>query len=132
MDRIKLAKFLLFLMFFIFISDYVAKELYWYSSILWFDMVMHFLGGFWVGLFFIWFLAPKNSSWRELIKVFIGVLIIGVLWEFFEVYIHNYISKYPFDIVDTLSDVSFDLAGGIFAVFYFFKKRIMPETRSRV
>ena len=114
-------------MFFIFVLYLVGISLYLDYTTWWFDMVMHFLGGFWEGLFFIWFFSPRDSSPRSLLKVFLFVLVVGVIWEFFQIYVNNYIAKYPFDTMDTISDVCFDLAGGAFAVFYFFKKRIMGK-----
>jgi len=32
-----------------------AVALYWYWSVPWFDIVMHFLGGLWVGTCALWF-----------------------------------------------------------------------------
>jgi hypothetical protein len=132
MDREKLLKHLVFLMFFIFIADIIAQKLHWYFSIWYFDMLMHFGGGFWVGLFFIWFFSIKDLpffrlsfekiDFKLILKILLFVLFFGILWEFFEIYSHNYIGGDPFNTLDTLSDVFFDLSGGLFAMFYYLKR----------
>lgn len=141
MDRERLLKHLVFLMFFIFIADLLAKQFYWYFSIWYFDMFIHFLGGLWVGLFFIWFFSIKDlpilklslekPDFKLIGKTLLFVLLFGILWELFEIYTHNYISHDPFSILDTVSDIFFDLAGGTFATFYFFKI-IMPINESEL
>src|SRR3989344_6115892 len=65
MDRKKFFKRIVYLIFFIFIVHFFANKFYWYSSIWYFDIIMHFLGGLWVGLFFIWFKKkpdPKSAQ----------------------------------------------------------------------
>jgi uncharacterized membrane protein YjdF len=117
-------------MFFIFITDLLAQHFYWYFSIWYFDMIMHFLSGLWVGLFFTWFFGDKVES-KIVIKTVLFVLLVGVLWEVFEFFTKNYMGGDPFDTFDTLSDVFFDLLGAIVAVFYFLK-RIMPKSANTV
>ena len=128
-------------MLLIFTADFIARQLFWYYSVWWFDMPMHFLGGLWVGLFFLWFFSAENMPWghisteqvtpKLIFQTIIFVLIIGVLWEWFEFAVNNQIAGEPFKLIDTISDVFFDLAGGALAVFHFFK-RIMPQERNRV
>lgn len=130
MNRKKLLQHLVFLMFFIFITDLLAKGFYWYYSISWFDMLMHFLGGFWVGLFFLYVFYDKNQFSKKLLAVILGVLLIGVLWEVFEFFL-NVIAHDTFSIADTLSDIFFDLVGGFLAIFFYFKK-IMPVASNTV
>lgn len=115
-------------MFFIFIADILAQKLHWYFSIWWFDMAMHFGGGFWVGLFFIWFFSIKDlpifklslekADFKLVLKTILFVLSFGILWEFFEIFTHNYIAQDPFNMLDTTSDVFFDLGGGLCAILY--------------
>lgn len=143
MDRKTLLKPILYFMFLIFLADTVAQKLYWYYSIWWFDMPMHFFGGFWEGLLFMWFFSSDflPFSWLKvhieqfdlklIIKTLSFVFVIGILWEFFEIYTHNYLGLDPFNIVDTTSDIFFDLAGGAFAILYFFK-RIMGSSLNKV
>ena len=104
-------------------------------------MVLHFLGGFWQGLLFIWFFSIKDLPLlkpsldphdKNLIsKAIFYVFIIGVSWELFQFYAKNYIGLFPFDIVDTTSDIFFDLAGGALAILYYFKT-IMISKKNKV
>jgi len=107
-------------------------------------MVLHFLGGFWQGLLFIWFFSIKDlpllkpsldpNDPKLIYKTIFFVLLIGLLWELFEFYTNNYIVGYPFDRIDTISDLFLDLLGGVLVIIYFFKI-IMPigpnEVQSR-
>jgi hypothetical protein len=92
----------------------------------WFDMPMHFLGGFFIGLGLIWLLSYKDLnlelSFKLILKIILGVLIIGVLWEVFEILVNNMLAQNPFNTLDTISDIFFDLTGGTFAILYFFKR----------
>ena len=125
------------MMFFIFTADIMAQKFYWYYSIWWFDMPMHFLGGFWVGLFFFWFFSTKylpifqlsleKIDFKLTWKILLFVLFLGISWEIFEIYVNNYIGKTPFNLLDTISDIFFDLAGGSFALFYVFRRSIPTE-----
>lgn len=117
---------LLFLIFIIFLLNYFAMEFHWYSSIWYFDMIMHFLGGFWVSFAFIYFFPIKdnNKYIKYLLKTFFVVLFIGIGWEIFEILIDKNITGDSVNILDTLSDIFFDMSGGLFASFYFFRKVI--------
>ena len=104
-------------------------------------MPIHFLGGFWVGIFFLWFFSIvrlpffrrsiRDLNWRTILQAFLFILLVGVAYEAGEFLTNNYIGLDPFNILDTLSDLFFDLAGGSFAIFYFLKK-IMYASESRV
>lgn len=135
MDRKKLFKISAYLVIFIFIINFIANKLYWYYSIWWFDMPMHFLGGLFIGLGCLWFLyskdRPHELSWRLVLKIFLGVLLVGVLWEIFEIIFYQIIAQSPFNSLDTIHDIFFDLAGGLFSLLFFFK-RIMFSSRNEV
>ncbi|HBB49708.1 TPA: hypothetical protein DEQ22_01125 [Candidatus Nomurabacteria bacterium] len=123
MDKKGFLKHLVFLMFFIFIADLLARNFYWYSLIWYFDMIMHFLSGLWVGLFFFYVLSVKSPlapSFKSFLKIILLVLIIGISYEIFE-FIMNVISVTPFDPVDTTSDLFFDMLGAAVSIFYFMK-----------
>src|ERR1035437_2761720 len=110
------------LIVFIFLLNSLAGEFHWYSSIWYFDMPMHFLGGFWLGLFFLWFFYPNNLSFKLIFKIILCVLLIGILWELFELFFVNYVGQLSFNTLDTTSDLSFDLVGGFSSILYFFKR----------
>lgn len=125
MNRKALLKHLVILMFFIFLADLASRKFYWYYSIWYFDMPMHFLGGLWEGLFFIYVLSRKPTLLPSLglfFKVVGFVFFIGISWEFFEYYSNNYIGQDPFNILDSLSDLFFDVSGGIVAYIYLMKR----------
>lgn len=136
MDRKKFFKKVATLVILISLLNYVAVKLYWYSSIWYFDIIMHFLGGFWLGIFLIWLFSFRNPSlgfylgepngikvwidWKLIAKIVFAVLFIGIIWEFYEIVVNDNFAQQPFNTLDTLSDVFFDLAGGISALFYLF------------
>lgn len=122
MDSKKFLIRLVPLIFFIFLLNYLAMKFYWYSSVWYLDMPMHFLGGVWLGLAVILFFKIKEISFILILKIILGVLFIGILWEFFEVIVNDYTTQNYFNLLDTLSDLSFDISGGMFAIIYFFKK----------
>jgi len=128
MNKRKLSIRVAILIIFIFLVNFSAGKFHWYSSLPWFDMPMHFLGGMWLGLAFIWLLPPNQSSRISILKIILGVLTIGLLWEVYEVLVDGAFSQKPFDLFDTVSDLFFDLAGGMTAVFYFFKRIILQSS----
>ena len=92
MDSRNLLIRLVTLIFLIFLLNYLAMKFYWYSSIWYFDMPMHFLGGLWLGLALIWFFKIKEISWKVILEIILGVLLIGVFWEAFEIIIDKTIT----------------------------------------
>ena len=70
---------------------YVSLELYLYWTISWFDILMHFLGGFLVAIFTI-FILYSYSDFENLKKhkiflfsLIIGAtLVVGLGWELWE------------------------------------------------
>ncbi len=121
-DRKKLLIRLASIVTFIFAINYVAMKFYWYFSIWYFDMPMHLLGGFWVGLASIYIFSLKEFNFKFILKVFICVLLIGFFWEIFEILVDKSITQDSFNILDTTSDMFFDLAGGGLSIIYFFKR----------
>lgn len=130
MNRNKLLKHLVFLMFFIFVMNIFALKFYWYFSIWYFDIIMHSLSGFWVGVFFLYvferrkLVAPDTNLFT---KVILATFIIGIIWEVYEFYIFQHIGMMPFDIFDTLSDIFFDLLGVLMSILYFSKFIMLNE-----
>jgi hypothetical protein len=81
-------------------------------------MPMHFLGGFWLGLVFIYLFPLQDLSFKSILKISLFLLLVGIGWEVFEIFTKNYITQNPFNALDTISDIFFDLAGGASAIFY--------------
>jgi len=124
MKRKTLFTFLSLVVVFIFFLNFVAGKLYWYSSIWWFDILMHFMGGFWLGLLFLWFfykdLFNATLGKANFFKIILGVLVVGFGWEIYEIVVNDIFAKNTFDLFDTSLDMVCDLTGGIVA-YYFFK-----------
>lgn len=123
-DRKILLKRAVYLILLIFLLNSMANWFYWYSTIWYFDMIMHFLGGFWLGLSFFLFFGSPELSLKLVGKVVVWVLVIGIGWELFELLFYNQIAQNPFNMADTFSDIFFDLAGGLSATLYFLRKTI--------
>jgi len=81
-------------------------------------MIMHFLGGFWVGLAYFYIFLLQNMSSRLIFKILFSVLIIGVGWEVYEILVNDILAQNPFNYIDTVSDLFFDLFGGLCAILY--------------
>lgn len=103
-------------------------------------MVMHFLGGFWVGALAVRFFnlpgkMPVDSSTIFVIfLVLSAVSLVGILWEFsefifdqFSFFGHNPRLLQQQGVADTMSDLFFDLLGGLSAGIIFIKKFIKSK-----
>jgi len=121
-DRKKLLICIASVVIFIFVVNSAAMKFYWYFSIWYFDMPMHFLGGFWVGLVCIYVFSLKEFNFNLIFKVFLCVFLVGFFWEIFEILVDKSITQNPFNSLDTISDMFFDLAGGGISIIYFFKR----------
>ena len=97
----------------------LAHKFFWYSSIWWFDMPMHFLGGYFLGLLMLLVIAytDKQSSNREkIIITLLGVFAIGMMWEGYEYAIQILTGSNLANPLDSTADLFFDMAGGIFSL----------------
>lgn len=135
-------KFIFGLLLFILLLHVLAIVNSWYWVYSWFDMPMHFLGGFWLATVFFYFkpsLEFQNPKFAKLPNYLITAIItlgfvalVGVLWEFFEflcdVFISSrgYLAVSQLGTADTMSDLFFDLVGGsvAFVIYSIFLKRV--------
>ncbi len=114
------------LVFSIFMLNSLASYFYWYASIWWFDMPMHFLGGLWIGLLSLSVLGTskffpklkKATFFKICLSTILLVLLIGLFWEIFEYSVQGFLGLVLANPLDSLSDVMFDLAGGLSACVY--------------
>lgn len=100
-----------------------AVVLYIYWSVWWFDILMHFLGGAWVGLMALWLfgLPGMRARFRKLKSPLAAVLasavLVGVVWELFE-----YATDVTFTAegyaADTALDLVMDIVGALAAYAY--------------
>jgi hypothetical protein len=114
----------------------------WYTDNLWFDIPMHFSGGFAMGFLglAIWealvvriAFKKSTSSWLRLAtqaSIILGfVALVGIAWEWYEFIFDSYASHVSLEfrpaqmgLGDTMADFFFDLSGGLLA-FVLFRRR---------
>lgn len=114
--------------------NFLADYFHLYYILWWFDILMHFLGGFWVGGMVLWFYFFNirinkrfSASGRtgKLLLYFAAVLAVSVVWELFEFSLDTFVVSRTNDIMDTLSDLFMDTlgAGSMLAYFFYGKYR---------
>ncbi len=124
------------------ILQQIAVHYYLYWTLDWFDILMHFLGGFWFGFSALWILFfsdyLKVGDNRNL-KFFMGVAFfsafgVGVAWEIFE-----YVSDITFwgegYVFDTVKDLIMDSIGGVVSAIFLYsayKKRLTQINQNNV
>ena len=123
MNRKNLSKPLIFLSFLMFGANYAAMRFYWYFSIPGSDKIMHFLGGVWVALSFIYLFLPEKITLRTFLKIITLTLFVGLAWEAFEYWLNIFTTQNPFDLFDTLTDILFDILGGAGVLSYLWKRQ---------
>ena len=99
-------------------------------------MVMHFLGGVWVALLVFWVIyhVKRTVDFQShplfiLLLVLSFTVFVGVLWEFFEFSFDQVFAvRMKLDVAqlsleDTMSDLFFDLLGGLVVALALIGKR---------
>lgn len=122
------------LVLFILIANLLAMKFFWYSSIWYFDMIMHFLGGFWLAMILVYVFLyhlkmDRNNYFKLAIYIILSVVVIGFLWEIFEVVVSHLTQASDFNTLDTASDLFFDLTGGLVGVIFFLTKMDKPKIK---
>lgn len=124
--RTTYAIFLIVLAVLIGVLNFYAYEFFWYWRYWWFDILMHTLGGIWVGAFVLWFLfiiqkgkMVQYSARAAFLFAFAGISVVGAGWELFEFSAKNLIFLPRHDPANTISDLFFDGIGCLFAVIVF-------------
>jgi hypothetical protein len=122
----------------VFIINFIGMyyELY---NIWWFDMVLHFLGGFFVAMLMVHYLdlnrlvqVKNNSKLKQYLIIVGATSFIGIIWEFAEylasltlidpLYNHFKIRTYFIgDLDDTINDLLMDIVGAFSWLFLFRK-----------
>ena len=106
------------------ILHFVALNFYLYWSYWWFDILVHFLGGFWIGLSALWLIFFSGFTDKEsagftayFLIAIVASIIVGLGWEVFET-----VAKIAADPTvywkDTLTDLALDIIGGMLAALY--------------
>ncbi|OGI71822.1 hypothetical protein A3J61_02380 [Candidatus Nomurabacteria bacterium RIFCSPHIGHO2_02_FULL_38_15] len=105
----------------VFIVNALATFFHWYRLIWWFDMPMHFMGGFfiaWLVLMLYGKMKPGFVLDKSVIKkVIIFSFLIGFGWEWFEWGVDLYTGAQSMHLLDSYSDIFFDMAGAYVAIF---------------
>lgn len=94
----------------------ISFKLYW--TVWWIDIISHLLGGSVVA--FIAILLWMNGKEKRMPKnteLFIFVLLVGILWEVFELTFGVVATSDPGFLLDTLIDICMDLCGIIITKF---------------
>ncbi|MDO8483079.1 MAG: hypothetical protein Q7S86_04665 [bacterium] len=107
-----------------------ATMFFLYSFYWWFDIPLHFLGGFCAGLISLYFYsyfhrrtAVSMRPSRGLLVAIIGTVMVGLAWELFEYFAgitFNTVGDYP---IDTVKDLIMDILGGYAAYLYFIAQK---------
>ncbi len=111
----------------VFVLNFLGVYSFWYATIWWFDMLVHFLGGVFIG-FLILYLFPKirQLSLKHLLMYVVGgVLLVGIGWEIFEVIVWYMTNSSANSFSDSISDVICDTFGGLLALSFFLHHRKM-------
>jgi len=99
--------------------NFIVDKLYLQWSLWWVDMILHFLGGLCVAFFVLWLVSWKSDlkNWSRgkiLFVAFLGALLVGVLWEVYELYFGiTFLSDGARYFADTAKDLTMDCVGGI-------------------
>lgn len=94
-----------------------ASAYYLYWTLRWLDMPMHFAGGAWLAGFGVWWQffrreAHGKSFFAVLRVCLIYAISIGLVWEAYEATISFFTVGHMNAMLDTLSDLLFDILGG--------------------
>ncbi|NCS98796.1 hypothetical protein GW764_01270 [Candidatus Parcubacteria bacterium] len=113
----------LYLSILIAILHYISLELYLYWTISWFDILMHFLGGFLIAIFVILVLYSYSDfeSLKKhkifLFSLIVGMtLVVGLGWELWEIFVG--FTDAINDLGDTILDIVMDVIGAFSAIYY--------------
>lgn len=92
----------------------LATQFHLYWKYVWLDVPIHMLGGICIafGLPLVRCFGVRiPERLRGLVPTLLTVLLIGILWELYEILIEAPVGKEGF-VLDTLVDLSMDLLGG--------------------
>jgi hypothetical protein len=134
MPRAQPLSLLAILVCIIFAMHVTAIFLHLYWTLWWYDIILHFLGGAFIGFLILWLRFSsgyfgaqlKSSETSLLFFVLIVTLAIGIGWEVFERLLGNTWSIEGY-YLDTALDIMFDLLGSISAFLYFRSKYLHHE-----
>lgn len=107
----------------LFVISFLAIKLKLYDIFWWFDRPMHFYGGYVSALLIIALLFKAKisfSSKKFSVILFIGVFLVGVAWELFELFVENNTGADLVSMRDSIEDLIFDMSGSVLAYYFYF------------
>lgn len=122
--RRKILSLLAFSFVFLCTVNFLSIKGLWYYLFWWFDMPMHFIGGGAVVLLLAYvfynriYILPRFP----ILIFFCGALVLYVGWEIFEFVVSSLIGVQLPILIDSLSDIFFDMAGGVTTLLYIIRK----------
>ena len=126
-------KILLLFITMIAVANALAEHFFLYWRLPWLDMLMHFLGGIWIGLSTLWIYylsckfknIPENRRRVSYVYILAGTVagVIGIFWEIFEFSLDFFVVFNEFNgFYDTASDILLAVMGALLATRYFVNK----------
>lgn len=103
----------------------LANSYYW--LIWWYDIMMHFLGGFLTILILLWI-----DRWREttlvatFTQVFLWIMVVGLVWEIYELTFDLTFVDVRGYFPDTILDLIMNVIGAM-TVYYLARRHIMAD-----
>ena len=97
----------------LFVISFLAIKLKLYDIFWWFDRPMHFYGGYVSALLIIALLFKAKI-------LFVGVFLVGVAWELFELFVENNTGTDLVSMMDSIEDLIFDMSGSVLAYYFYF------------
>ena len=121
MSQNKIFRAMFWVLFIVGALNAISYKLYLFWTVIWFDMVMHFLGGLFVSLFFFAVLSLLKSQLSYIEKLVLGVVftvLVGLVWEYYELIIQvTNLAKVGY-WADTGMDLIMDTLGSIAGVLF--------------
>ena len=124
MLNVLLLKRIIILLITIVVLDTIAFVFYLHWIFWWYDVMLHFLAGFSIGMtaVLVWgyfFDVFTTNKIKIICVTLIGAFVVGILWETYEViWKETSLSDGIFYWRDTISDLILDVFGNFFGVLY--------------
>jgi len=110
----------------IFSLDMLATQYFLYWRFWWFDIMMHFLGGFWISLtaYYLFYFSGYLNRISKKFSVFTlsltTVIFVGIFWEIFEYVTKVSVAQSNY-LLDTYLDLFMDVFGWLASYFVLLK-----------
>ncbi len=105
----------------VFILNAAGGYFSWYSSIWWYDMLMHFSGGMMIGTVALLFAFSFHMTWfgssvaPQYVRILLPIIFAIIAWELMEFTLSS-MGGDIFHIIDSISDMCLGLSGALFVL----------------